>query len=59
MGNIFEDAMEEGIQRGLKQGKLTTLYDLVHDGLLSIQVAAMRVGMTEKEFTSEMHKAGY
>ncbi|MDE6846550.1 MAG: Rpn family recombination-promoting nuclease/putative transposase [Lachnospiraceae bacterium] len=55
MGNIFEDAMEEGLQ----QGKLTTLYDLVRDGLLSIRDAAIKASMTETDFTNEMHKAGY
>ena len=48
---IWEDAREEG--------KLTTLYDLVHDGLLSIKDAAIRADMTEKDFISEMHSAGY
>lgn len=55
MGNIFEDAMEEGLQKG----KLITLCDLVHDNLLSIQDAAARAAMTEQDFAIEMHKEGY
>ncbi|MBD5514951.1 MAG: hypothetical protein HDR06_09930 [Lachnospiraceae bacterium] len=56
---IWEDAREEGLQRGLHEGKLTTLYDLVHDGLLSIPNAAARASMTETSFIAEMQKAGY
>lgn len=59
MGNIFEDAVEEGVKKGLQKGKLTTLYDLVRDGLLSIRDAAAKASMTETDFISEMHKAGY
>lgn len=51
MGNVIDEIWEEG--------KLMTLYSLVHDGLLSIQDAAVRASMTEKDFASEMHKAGY
>lgn len=63
MGNVIDEiwneAEEKGLQKGLLEGKLTTLYNLVHDGLLSIQDAALSASMTEKDFTSEMHKAGY
>lgn len=63
MGNVIdeliEDGRKEGIQEGKKVGKLTTLYDLVRDGLLSIQDAAERASMTEHTFTMEMQKAGY
>ena len=48
---IWEDAREEG--------KLTTLYDLVHDGLLSIKDATIRADMTEEDFVNGMHSAGF
>ncbi|MBD5526785.1 MAG: hypothetical protein HDR04_20780 [Lachnospiraceae bacterium] len=55
MGNVFDEIWEDARE----EGKLTTLYDLVHDGLLSIKDAAARASMTESAFTTEMQKAGY
>ncbi|MDE7130265.1 MAG: Rpn family recombination-promoting nuclease/putative transposase [Lachnospiraceae bacterium] len=59
MGNVFDEIWEDAREEGLHEGKLTTLYDLVHDGLLSIKDAAARASMTESAFTTEMQKAGY
>ena len=59
MGNVFDEIWEYAREEGLHEGKLTTLYDLVHDGLLSIKDAAARASMTESAFTTEMQKAGY
>lgn len=56
---IWEDALQEGIKKGRQDGKLEILYNLVHDGLLSIKDAAARAAMAESDFTTEMHKAGY
>lgn len=63
LDEIIEDLEKEAIQRGMKKGMekgiLTTLYSLVHDGLLSVQDAAARTTMTENVFADEMRKAGY
>lgn len=56
---IWEDALQEGIEKGIEKGILKNLYDLVHDGLLSVKDAAGRTTMTESEFIVEMQKAGY
>lgn len=40
----------EGRTEGMKQGTLQALWSLVKDGLLTMEVAAARAGLTEKEF---------
>ncbi len=57
--HAMEEGMEKGIEKGMEKGKLKTLYDLVHDDLLSIKDAAARTSMTESAFMEEMQKAGY
>lgn len=52
-------AIEELIADGKTEGRLDALYELVHDGLLSIKDAAIKASMTEDAFSSEMKKAGY
>ena len=43
----YSDLIEErGIEKGIEQGKLTTLIALVQDGLLSMDEAAKRADMT-------------
>ena len=59
MSNVIDEIWEDARKEGLHEGKLTTLYDLGHDGLLSIKDAAARASMTESAFTTEMQKAGY
>ncbi len=57
--HAMEKGIEKGIEKGMEKGKLETLYDLVHDDLLSIKDAAARTSMTESVFMEEMQKAGY
>lgn len=57
--NVIDEIWEHAMEEGIEKGKLKTLYDLVHDGLLSIKDAAARASMTESDFTTEMQKAGY
>lgn len=52
-------AIEDLITEGKTEGRLDALYELVHDGLLSIKDAAVKASMTEDTFSSEMKKAGY
>lgn len=57
--NVIDEIWEHAMEEGVEKGKLETLYDLVHDDLLSIKDAAARTSMTESAFMEEMQKAGY
>ncbi len=46
--------MKPEIDEAFVQGKLISLLDLVKDGLLSIDIAADRAGMTVSEFEKAM-----
>ncbi len=45
-----EIGREEGMQAGRKEGRLAAYADMVRDGLLSVEEAAERVGLTVEEF---------
>ena len=40
----------EGIAQGVEKGKLSMLYELTKDGVLTLAEAAKRAGMSEKAF---------
>ena len=48
------EGLEQGLERGLKRGKvegsLSMLLNLVHQGLLTSEVASQQLGMTVSEF---------
>lgn len=46
----------KGIRKGLKKGRLETLYDLVQNNDLSIQTAASYAELSEKKFVRKMEK---
>ena len=48
--------LDEIETRGIEKGRDNTLISLVHDGLLSIEVAADRAGVTLDEFKAMMKK---
>ena len=48
--------LEKGRQEGLQQGRITELIELVKDGLLDVQKATERAGMTLEEFQAAMKK---
>ncbi len=52
----IEKGIEKGIKEGIEQGRDNTLISLVHDGLLSIEIAADRAGVTLDEFKAMMKK---
>ena len=52
----IEKGIKKGIEKGIEQGRDNTLISLVHDGLLSIEVAADRAGVTLDEFKAMMKK---
>ena len=47
----IECGFERGIVRGIEQGTLKTLYNLVKDELITNVEAAKRAGMSLEEFT--------
>lgn len=56
MCKVLDFREQRGESRGLQQGILITLLDLVRDGLLSLSIGAQRAGMTEKEFEALLAK---
>ena len=46
----LETARAEGIEQGLERGKLFAFLDMVHQGLLTSEVASEQLGMTVAEF---------
>ncbi len=61
--DIKKHEMKKGVKKGVKQGErlgtLKTLCALVNDGLLKLDEAARRAGLSEEAFGREMKKAGY
>ena len=56
LDEIETRGIEKGIKEGIEQGRDNTLISLVHDGLLSIEIAADRAGVTLDEFKAMMKK---
>lgn len=48
--------LEKGIEKGIEQGRDNTLIALVHDGLLSVEIAADRAGVSIDGFKAMMKK---
>ena len=46
----LETARAEGIEQGLERGKLFAFLDMVHQGLLTSEVASEQLGMPVAEF---------
>ena len=53
MCKAIEDMRAEALDRGLEQGILKTLADLVRDGVLAPADAAARAGMDLDEFLAK------
>ena len=45
-----ERGLERGIEQGLERGKFFAFLDMVHQGLLTSEVASQQLGMTVAEF---------
>ena len=58
---VAEEAMqkgiEKGIQKGIEQGRIHALIELVNDGVLTIEKAADKAGMSVEEFRDAMKSA--
>ena len=50
MCNLSDRIERIGIEKGIEQGILKTLFELYQDNLISLKEAAHRVAMTEQEF---------
>ena len=48
----LERGRVEGIEQGLERGKFFAFLDMVHQGLLTAEVASQQLGMTVAEFES-------
>ena len=48
----LERGRAEGIEQGLERGKFFAFLDMVHQGLLTAEVASEQLGMTVAEFES-------
>ena len=48
----LERGRAEGIEQGLERGKFFAFLDMVHQGLLTAEVASQQLGMTVAEFES-------
>ena len=53
----IERGREQGIEQGLLQGRIHALIDLVNDGVLTIEKAAGKAGMSVEEFRNVMKNA--
>ena len=55
----LERGHEEGLKQGLERGKFFAFLDMVHQGLLTAEVASQQLGMSVSEFEEllkEHHK---
>ena len=53
----IEKGIEKGIQKGIEQGRIHALIELVNDGVLTIEKAAEKAGMSAEEFGNAMKNA--
>ena len=49
--------MAHGIEQGIQQGRTHALAELVNDGVLTIEKAAEKAGMSVEEFRNAMKNA--
>ena len=55
----IEQGLEQGLERGKVEGRVFAFLDMVHQGLLTSEVASQQLGMTVSEFEEllkERHK---
>ena len=51
-----QENIEKGRVEGRAEGRMKELYDLVQDGLLSLDVAVQRSGLTKEKFLEIVQK---
>ena len=52
--DMRKEEREKGIEEGRNEGIIETLSSLVNDGLITLETAASRAGMTVKEFEARL-----
>ena len=52
-----QEGIQKGIEQGLQQGRIHALIELVNDGVLTIEKAAEKAGMSVEEFRNAMKNA--
>lgn len=57
MCNLSQGVAEEAMQKGLQQGRIHALIELVNDGVLTIEKAAEKARMPVEEFRNAMKNA--
>jgi hypothetical protein len=56
---VTEKIYNAGLEEGHNEGKLQTLFELLKDGILTIEIAAKKANMTIEDFNNQMKLAGY
>lgn len=56
MCNLSDRIEQIGIQKGIEQGTLKTLFELYQDNIISLEEAARRISLTETEFLNTTRK---
>ena len=58
MCDVLDRAESRGVQRGRAEGRLSTLFELALDGVLSHAEAAARANLPEQEFSRRAEEYG-
>ncbi len=46
----IKQGIERGIERGIEQGKITAIVNLVKEGIISKELGAQKLNLSEQEF---------
>ncbi|KXB57560.1 hypothetical protein HMPREF3186_01714, partial [Gemella haemolysans] len=46
----IEEGIKQGIERGIKQGKITAIVNLVKEGIISKELGAQKLNLSEQDF---------
>ena len=48
----IEQGIKQGIKQGIEQGKITAIVNLVKEGIISKELGAQKLNLSEQEFES-------
>ena len=57
--DLIQDGRDAGKTEGKKEGKIETLVDLINDGDMTVEKAASKMQITEKEFCKQAEAYGF
>ena len=46
----IEEGIKQGIEQGIEQGKITAIVNLVKEGIISKELGAQKLNLSEQEF---------